>query len=543
MEREFGTISLGDKRRDARLIDSATQIADRPTASNPQRLNENDLDGFYRLVHGPRAQPDIIQQGHRERTRERMFTTPNRILNIHDTTELDYTGHTAIHDELGPIGTGKQRGLLQHNSIAFDPEGKQILGLIHQQLVKRQERPPGETRTERADRPIKESRLWLAGFCGVGRCPEGQRWIDVCDRGADFFEAMQESQQLGHEFLIRVVHDRRLKVTDEDTGQVVDEMQSLHATMDTIEATTTKEIVVASQGGRPARTVKLEVGYRHVRLQPPLPNGFRRGLMAMDVTLIRVWEPGVIAARSEADLARKAVDVSRKAVKAAEKKLLEIPGKKKRAAAEAQLVLLRAELAKAKAVVEEKNREVSRYLDWWLATSSPIESDADALQSVSDYEWRWPVAEEYHKAEKSGLKIESQRFESLPALMAALAIIAVVAIRLLQLRYARDEQPDAPASIVATPEEIEMVVQATQPKKGSKSRKAVASVLTMTVKQFVDGVAKLGGYLGRAGDGPPGWQSLWRGYQRLRDLLLGQALFREAHEVEVEVEPKSEPPD
>ena len=47
----------------------------------------------------------------------------------------------------------------------------------------------------------------------------------------------------------------------------------------------------------------------------------------------------------------------------------------------------------------------------------------------------------------------------------------------------------------------------------------------MTVRAFVDGVAKLGGYLGRRGDGPPGWQTLWRGYQRLADMLLGIELL------------------
>ena len=41
----------------------------------------------------------------------------------------------------------------------------------------------------------------------------------------------------------------------------------------------------------------------------------------------------------------------------------------------------------------------------------------------------------------------------------------------------------------------------------------------------MDGVAKLGGWLGRKGDGPPGWQTLWRGYQRLADMLLGIELL------------------
>ena len=49
----------------------------------------------------------------------------------------------------------------------------------------------------------------------------------------------------------------------------------------------------------------------------------------------------------------------------------------------------------------------------------------------------------------------------------------------------------------------------------------------LSVKQFVDAVARLVGYLGRKGDGPPGWGTLWRGYQRLTDMLLGAELMRE----------------
>ena len=124
------------------------------------------------------------------------------------------------------------------------------------------------------------------------------------------------------------------------------------------------------------------------------------------------------------------------------------------------------------------------------------------------------MGEEYHKAEKSGLRIESQRFESHEPLVAAMAVIAVVAIGLLQLRYARDSHPQYDASMVASELEIDVVGQAT---KYTGKR--------MTVREFVDCVARLGGYLGRKCDGPPGWMTSWRGYQRLRDMLLGIELL------------------
>ena len=86
--------------------------------------------------------------------------------------------------------------------------------------------------------------------------------------------------------------------------------------------------------------------------------------------------------------------------------------------------------------------------------------------------------------------------------------------RLLDLRWRRDAAPEADAGTVATPQEITLVRRA--------NRMPGAA---LTVRAFVDGVAKLGGWLGRKGDGPPGWQSLWRGYQRLADMLLGLELL------------------
>ena len=93
--------------------------------------------------------------------------------------------------------------------------------------------------------------------------------------------------------------------------------------------------------------------------------------------------------------------------------------------------------------------------------------------------------------------------------------MSVVAVRILQLRWCRDADPGAPAASVATPDELE-AVQAARP------GEPIA-----TVKQFVDRVAGLGGYLGRKCDGPPGWQSLWRGYQRLADIVLGYHLAQQ----------------
>ena len=47
-----------------------------------------------------------------------------------------------------------------------------------------------------------------------------------------------------------------------------------------------------------------------------------------------------------------------------------------------------------------------------------------------------------------------------------------------------------------------------------------------SLKQAVDWIARLGGYLNRRSDGPPGAQVLWRGMRRLEDITEAYRIFR-----------------
>jgi hypothetical protein len=152
-------------------------------------------------------------------------------------------------------------------------------------------------------------------------------------------------------------------------------------------------------------------------------------------------------------------------------------------------------------------------LEWVLGTDLADQSAAALARYQSWYEWRWRTMEEYHKVQKTGCGIEDLRFETKDRLLAAIALLSVVAVRVLGLRWSRDAQPDDPAEVIASPEELAVLAALAPHKPGVR-----------TVRMFVDRVAGLGGFLGRKCDGRPGWQSLWRGYQRLADLVLGASL-------------------
>lgn len=160
-------------------------------------------------------------------------------------------------------------------------------------------------------------------------------------------------------------------------------------------------------------------------------------------------------------------------------------------------------------------------LEWILITSVPTQTPEQLRQRRDWYACRWMV-EVFHDIEKNGCSEEDRRFETAERMEACLAILSVVAVRIFQMRTALETSPNEPAEQVATQEEIQVLRRYLKHKRGH-----------FTVKDFVRGVASLGGFLGRKHDGNPGVKTLWRGYQRFQDLLLGYQFRRLAHEQDV----------
>jgi hypothetical protein len=148
-------------------------------------------------------------------------------------------------------------------------------------------------------------------------------------------------------------------------------------------------------------------------------------------------------------------------------------------------------------------------LEWILLCSLPTATLEELKERRDWYSCRWMV-EVFHDIEKNGCSEEDRRFETAGRMEACLAILSVTAVRIFQLRTALEAKPNEPAQQVASAAEIQ-VVRRFLKHQGSR----------FTVTEFVRGVARLGGFLGRKSDGNPGVRTLWRGYQRLQDMLIG----------------------
>jgi hypothetical protein len=137
-----------------------------------------------------------------------------------------------------------------------------------------------------------------------------------------------------------------------------------------------------------------------------------------------------------------------------------------------------------------------------------------AVEVARWYSLRWLV-EEYHKGLKTGCAVEARQMETGHRRAACTARLAIVAVRLLQLKLEARHAPQRPA-LAAGPVDPVQVLAAYR-----EVRAADGSIY-----QFWREVAKLGGFLGRKGDGEPGWQTLWRGWQQLDLMTVGAQLAR-----------------
>ena len=148
-------------------------------------------------------------------------------------------------------------------------------------------------------------------------------------------------------------------------------------------------------------------------------------------------------------------------------------------------------------------------IEWLLLTSAPVATWAVAVEVARWYSLRWLV-EEYHKCLKTGCAVEARQMESGQRLAACTAILAIVAVRLLQLKLAARQAPQRPALAAGPVEQVQVL---------AAYRGLQAADLS--IYQFWREVAKLGGFLGRKGDGEPGWQGGRRA--RLANAVAGLA--------------------
>jgi hypothetical protein len=159
--------------------------------------------------------------------------------------------------------------------------------------------------------------------------------------------------------------------------------------------------------------------------------------------------------------------------------------------------------------------EVKKPISWMLLTTVETSTTEQALERLAWYARRWGI-EVFHRILKSGCRIEDRQLGTADRIEACLAFDMVIAWRIQWLTVQGKETPDIACDAILAEEEWKALY--------AYHYKRPPPENPPTLREAIRMIAKLGGFLGRKGDGDPGPMVLWRGLMRLPDLAAGWAM-------------------
>jgi hypothetical protein len=155
-------------------------------------------------------------------------------------------------------------------------------------------------------------------------------------------------------------------------------------------------------------------------------------------------------------------------------------------------------------------------LHWVLLTTWKVGTFNEVVRVINAYRGRWFI-EEYHKALKTGTKVEESQLQTRDRLETLLGILAVVAVRLLAMKMWAEHRPRQIPNVHEIGSEVLRILEI----------KIGAPDEGWTCQTILIAIARLGGFLARKSDGRPGWLTIWRGWKKLMGLAEGFALATE----------------
>ncbi len=162
---------------------------------------------------------------------------------------------------------------------------------------------------------------------------------------------------------------------------------------------------------------------------------------------------------------------------------------------------------------KEKGKPKGRErINWKLLTDLPVRSCLDAIEKLEWYAQRWKI-ETFHKILKSGCRAEEAKLRTAERLVNLVAILCILSWRIFWITMLNRTSPRASPDEAFT-ELDQYLLDELLPDKHTSPREP-------SIAHYVVKLARLGGYLARAHDPPPGNTVIWRGLSRLTDIELG----------------------
>jgi hypothetical protein len=367
---------------------------------------------------------------------------------------------------LGPITNNTTPGLHVHTALAVGLDGKPI-GILSQKVWARPWESEKPTPVERKRLPIEEK--------------ESHKWI----------VGMQESRQAIVEANPAGPRPRLIHVFDRE-GDIYEVFADVLEHEDGC-------VIRSTQNRRAADMEYTAIGENHL--------GGAHDLVAQSSLL------GSIDVTVERNGERKG-RVARVEIRSIALELHPACPYHKRAPLEIRMVEAREAGAPA---------DVKEPILWRLLTTEPCTTFEEACGVVEIYTRRWLI-EEVHLTLKSGCRIQDVRLRTARRIEILLAMYSAVAVFLLQLREWSRLDPEAPCTEVLDAETWPVLYAAVH------GYAAPPDLATPTIRQAVLWIGRLGGHVGRKGDGMPGIRVLWRGWRDLsRFVAVARSLRIQRH--------------
>jgi hypothetical protein len=146
---------------------------------------------------------------------------------------------------------------------------------------------------------------------------------------------------------------------------------------------------------------------------------------------------------------------------------------------------------------------------WKLVTDLEVGNLEEALEKIRWYAMRWKI-EVFHKILKSGCRAEDAKLRTADRLTNLVALFCIVSWRVMWMTMVARADP----AVAFTAKEITILDRliADSGNRGATPR---------TLQFYLTKLARLGGYLARTSDPPPGNTVIWRGLRRIADIQIG----------------------
>lgn len=464
IDAEFETLDLNDKRREKRAKITLERYASMAESQPDASQDKSVLEATYRVANNSAISPNSILQAHRDAAVNRLSEHKTIIL-AQDTTIIDLTKPKRQVKGAGPLEANDKFGFFFHPLYAMSESGIP-LGIVDSITWIRDPIRDDLTRAERAEERRKA--------CYEEK--ESYRWLELLQSGEQLARANPKT------------HFIHVADSESDIFELLLEISHQAKNHDLI-----------IRGCQDRRLVKTPNG----------PTTIDQALAESKICFesdVNIHErESRIAGETRPRRKSRAARIARVGLRATTLSLAGPP----RPGGRLKNVTLN--------VVEAIELDPPTSEDpirWVLLTSMPIDTVAQIQHVVSCYSLRWGI-ELLFKTLKSGLHIEKLKYETIDAYLTASSLLIVVAWRVEYVKMAARVDADSSCEKYVDPTEWKAAYMV-----ANRTRKLPAQPLT--IGEFLLLIAKIGGYLNKKGQGPPGSETVWRGLRKLdayRDAL------------------------